>query len=81
MTIEFIAYAGRPWPLEQDCDVLRQVGTFASLDEAWRAFRSVEFVPLPTLKGRLRWRGWSPQLGMIIQIERPVTTTELSLAG
>ena len=72
MSTPFIAYAGKPWPVEQDSDVLRQVGRFNTLGEAQRAFRSVAFAPLPSLHGRLRWRGSSPQCGLIIQIERPV---------
>jgi hypothetical protein len=68
----FIAYAGKPWPVEQDSDVLRQVGRFCTLDEAQRAFRPVSFTNLPTLHGRMRWRGMSPQYGLIVQIERPV---------
>lgn len=72
MTSPFIAYAGKPWPVEQDSDALRQVGLFGSLDEAQRAFRSVAFRSLPTLHGRLRWRGSSPQYGLIVQIERLV---------
>ena len=72
MITAFIAYAGKPWPVEQDSDVLRQVGRFCSLDEAQRAFRPVAFTHLPTLHGRLRWRGMSPQCGLIVQIERSV---------
>ena len=41
-------------------------------DEAQRAFRSVSFRSLPTLHGRMRWRGSSPQYGLIVQIERSV---------
>ena len=72
MSTSFIAYAGKPWPVEQDSDVLRQVGRFCTLDEAQRAFRPVAFTNLPTLHGRLRWRGMSPQYGLIVQIERYV---------
>jgi len=72
LSTSFIAYAGKPWPVEQDSDVLRQVGRFCSLEEAQRAFRPVSFTHLPTLHGRMRWRGMSPQYGLIVQIERPV---------
>jgi hypothetical protein len=72
MTSSFIAYAGRPWPVEQDSNVLRQVGRFCTLDEAQRAFRSVAFRSLPSLNGRMRWRGSSPQYGLIVQIERSI---------
>ena len=72
MTSPFIAYAGKPWPVEQDSNVLRQVGRFVTLDEAQRAFRSVAFRSLPTLHGRMRWRGSSPQCGLIVQIERSI---------
>ena len=72
MTSPFIAYAGKPWPVEQDSNVLRQVGRFGTMDEAQRAFRSVAFRSLPTLHGRMRWRGSSPQYGLIVQIERSV---------
>ena len=72
MTSPFIAYAGKPWPVEQDSNVLRQVGRFGTLDEAQRAFRSVAFRSLPTLHGRMRWRGSSPQYGLIVQIERSI---------
>jgi hypothetical protein len=72
MSAPFIAYAGKPWPVEQESDVLRQVGRFCSLEEAQRAFRPVAFTHLPTLNGRMRWRGMSPQFGLIVQIERPV---------
>jgi len=72
MSTTFIAYAGKPWPVQQDSDVLRQVGRFCSLGEAQRAFRPVAFTHLPTFNGRLRWRGMSPQYGLIVQIERSV---------
>ncbi|HOB03871.1 MAG TPA: hypothetical protein PKM36_01210 [Propionibacteriaceae bacterium] len=72
MSLDFIAYAGRPWPIDQVSDALRQVGYFDSLTEACLAFGSIEFVQLPTLAGRMRWRGWSPQQGLIVQIERPL---------
>jgi hypothetical protein len=68
----YVVYAGRPWPVDQEADALRLVGRFASLDEALGAFVPVEFQCLPARDGRLRWRGWSPQAGLIIQIERPV---------
>ncbi len=74
MSLDFIAYAGRPWPVDQDSDTLRRVGRFDTLTEACRAFGSIEFVQLPTLAGRLRWRGWSPQAGLIVQIERAVVS-------
>jgi hypothetical protein len=72
MSAPFIAYAGKPWPVEQESDVLRQVGRFCSLEEAQRAFRPVAFTHLPTLNGLMRWRGMSPQFGLIVQIERPI---------
>ncbi|MDO5285562.1 MAG: hypothetical protein Q4G45_01900 [Actinomycetia bacterium] len=75
----YVVYAGRPWPVDQESDVLRQVGRFSSLDEALSAFSGVEFHRLPVRDGRLRWRGWSPQSGLIIQIERPVSV-QLCLA-
>lgn len=72
MNTDFIVYAGKPWPVEEDSDVLRQVGRFCTMDEVQRAYRSVAFRSIPTLHGRLRWRGASPQCGLIVQIERPV---------
>jgi hypothetical protein len=60
--------AGTPWLTES----ISQVGRFCSLDEAQRAFRPVAFTNLPTLHGRMRWRGMSPQYGLIVQIERSV---------
>jgi hypothetical protein len=73
MSLNFIAYAGRPWPIDQDSDALRRVGRFDSLSEACTAFGSIDFVQLPAYAGRLRWRGWSPQPGLIVQIERSLT--------
>lgn len=70
MSLDFIAYAGRPWPIDQESAALRRVGRFESMTEACNAFGSVDFVQLPTLEGQLRWRGWSPEPGMIVQIER-----------
>lgn len=67
---QFKVFAGRAWPIDEDSDSLRLVAQFRSLAEARRAFSSVQFVPLPPRGGILRWRGWAPQLGMIIQIER-----------
>ncbi len=74
MNLDFIAYAGRPWPVDQDSDALRLVGQFSSLTEACLAFGSIDFVQLPAFGGRLRWRGWSPQAGLIVQIERPFSS-------
>ena len=71
MSLDFIAYSGRPWPIDQESEALRRVGRFETLTEACLAFGSVEFVQLPPLEGQLRWRGWSPS-GMIVQIERPL---------
>lgn len=72
MSIEIIAFAGRPWPVDIPSDDVHRVGSFESLAEACEAFTAVEFVTLTTLHGCLRWRGWSPQSGMIIQLERPI---------
>ncbi len=72
MSLDFIAYAGKPWPIDEPSDALRRVGRFDSLTEACRAFGSIEFILLPPFAGRMRWRGWSPQSGLIVQIERPL---------
>lgn len=74
MSLDFTAYAGRPWPIDESSDALRRVGRFDSLTAACLAFAFVDFVQLPPLFGRMRWRGWSPQAGMIVQIERPLST-------
>ncbi len=74
MVTGFVAYAGRAWPVEQEPDAHRKVGSFATLSEALCAFACVDFRPLPALGGRLRWRGWSPHAGLIVQIERQVST-------
>lgn len=81
MGVDFIAFAGRPWPVDEDCPTSRWVGHFHSLAEAHRAYSAVTFVRLPSREGRLRWRGWAAD-GMIIQIERPLREEHrLPLAG
>lgn len=70
MTIEFIVYAGRPWPRDAVSDDVRVVGHFASLAEVRAAFGGIDFEALPVKHGRLRWRGWSPSAGRIVQVER-----------
>lgn len=82
MSPEFEVYAGRAWPVDEETDSLRHVAHFHSLAAARRAFSSVDFVSIPALDGRLRWRGWAPQAGMIVQIERPVAaSTPFQLAS
>lgn len=68
-----VAYAGRPWPIDESPDDLREVARFTSLDQALKAFRPVSFIELPALNGRTRWRGMSPKSGLIVQIERPLS--------
>ena len=72
----FHVYSGRPWPVEQVSDERRCVAHFDTFLSAREAFLAVDFVALPSLAGRLRWRGWSPQLGMIVQIERPIVAVK-----
>lgn len=73
MNRSVVAYAGKPWPIDERTDDLREVGRFTSFDQALRAFRPVTFVQLPALDGRTRWRGMSPKNGLIVQIERPLS--------
>ena len=80
MNLDFVAYAGRPWPVDQHSDALRQVGRFDSMTEACRAFGSIDFVQLPPLDGTLRWRGWSPQSALVVQIERSLVGSDLLVA-
>lgn len=79
MSIEFIVYAGRPWPLDADCDDIRVVGHFTSLAEVRAAFGGIDFTSLPVRHGRLRWRGWSPSAGRIVQVERPMCQPHIAL--